>query len=132
MQTVQGPSGGALFQAVTDTAIDSSVRASFDALDLAMRDWQAAIVKFRCGLSREDVVRLRGSLAGWNCKNVKIGVSEVNFASLDPDRRARLDAIATRFRLPVDQVDDLIDAGRAALRANPAYRDLLRGSGGAR
>ena len=40
-----------------------------------------------------------------------------------------LNAVDTRFRLPVDQVDAVIAAGRDALRVNPTFREFLKGMG---
>lgn len=124
IQTVQGPSGGALLQAVTDTAIDSSVRGSFDTLQLAMAQWQRNLVRYRCSLSNAEVRRLRGSTDGWNCRNISVRVSEVSFADVDPADREKLDAIATRFRLPQNEVDQLIAAGHTALRRNAVFQGL--------
>ena len=38
-----------------------------------------------------------------------------------------LNAVDTRLKLPVDQVDAVIAAGHDALRANPAFREFLKG-----
>jgi hypothetical protein len=40
-----------------------------------------------------------------------------------------LNAVDTRFKLPAEQVDALIVAGRDALRANPTFREFLKGLG---
>jgi NTE family protein len=37
-----------------------------------------------------------------------------------------LEAIPTRFRLPAEQVDDVIAAGRDALRSSPAFQYFAR------
>lgn len=48
----------------------------------------------------------------------------------DPERRARLSRISTRFDLEAEQVQALVQAGRALLRANPRFRELLQRLGG--
>ena len=41
-----------------------------------------------------------------------------------------LNAVDTRLKLPIDQVDAVITAGRDSLRANPTFREFLKGLGG--
>ena len=41
-----------------------------------------------------------------------------------------LNAIPTRFKLPVEQVDLLIDSGAEALRVNSGFRQFLTSLGG--
>ena len=67
---------------------------------------------------RETVLRLRGTLAGWNCRDVSFVVEDVTFEDFPPEQRARLNAIETRLKLPADQVDLLISAGREAVQSN--------------
>jgi hypothetical protein len=40
--------------------------------------------------------------------------------------------VDTRFKLPTDQVDVVIESGHDALRANPIFRDFLAGVGSRR
>lgn len=124
VQTISGPSGGELFQAVTDTAIDASVRSSLDALSLAMDDWQKQLISYRCSLPLGEVAALRGNTAAWNCKDIRVRVHEISFSDLGGDTRQRLNAIPTRFKLPAEQVDLLISAGREALRRSSAFKAL--------
>ena len=42
-----------------------------------------------------------------------------------PDRAAALNKVETRFKLPPDQIDMLITAGRDALNANPKFREFM-------
>jgi len=61
---------------------------------------------------------------------VRMRLVKVGFADIpDPALRARLNAIPTDFTLPSEDVDALIAAGRALLRANPEYQALLRDIG---
>ena len=66
----------------------------------------------------------------WNCRDLKIIVNRVGFDQLGPERAKVLNAVDTRLKLPVDQVDAVIAAGRDALRVNPTFRDFLKGLGG--
>ncbi|WP_458760735.1 patatin-like phospholipase family protein [Afipia sp. TerB] len=121
INTIEGPSGADLVKAAVDTTIDASVAGSFTAFDTTMSDWQSALVRWRCGLSAADRKRY-GAPANWNCRDLKFFVGRLGFDQLDPARAARLEAVPTRFQLPPQQVDDVIAAGRDALRASPIFR----------
>lgn len=123
VNTVEGPSGVDLVKAAVDTTIDASVAGSFTAFDTTMTDWQSALVRWRCGLSAADRKRY-GAPANWNCRDLKFFVGRLGFDQLDRVRAAELEAIPTRFRLPPQQVDDIIAAGRDALRVNPTFRSF--------
>lgn len=125
VRTVDGPTGVDLVKAAIDTTIDASVGASFTAFERTMTDWQNALVKWRCGLSAADRKRY-GAPANWNCRDVRFFVGRVGFDQLDPARAAELGKVPTRFHLPQQQVDEVIDAGRDALRISPTLRDFLR------
>jgi NTE family protein len=56
---------------------------------------------------------------------VKFFVGRISFDQLGPDRSAALNAVETRLKLPPDQVDMLISAGRDALKANKVFREFL-------
>jgi predicted acylesterase/phospholipase RssA len=129
--TVQGPGVVDLVMAVTDTAIQNSVSAGFDAFRLTMQNWQNDLVEYRCGLKSEEVRRLRGTLAGWNCRDIKFFVSDIGFDELDGSQRAKLEKVPTRLKLPTDQVDLTIAAGEQALQRNPTFIGALRSMGGA-
>jgi NTE family protein len=128
-QTIEGPSGMELVNAASDTALQASVRASYTAFERVMSDWQRQIVAWRCGLSPELRKRY-GAPANWNCRDIKLMVSRVAFEQLGPERARVLNAVDTRLKLPADQVDAVIAGGRDALRANPTFRDFLKGMGG--
>ena len=126
---VEGPSGIELIMAAADTAVQASVRASYTAFERIMADWQRQLIAWRCGLSPELRKRY-GAPANWNCRDLKFFVNRVGFDQLGPERAKVLNAVDTRLKLPVDQVDAVIAAGRDALRANPTFRDFLKGIGG--
>lgn len=124
-QTIAGPSGKEMIEAVTDSMLESTSRNSLDALRLAMSNWEDELINFRCRLSSTRVRELRGNLTGWNCRDLKIRITEVSFDALDPVTKDAMENVETRFTLPVEQVDLSIRAGRQALSRNSAYRDLL-------
>jgi NTE family protein len=121
INTVEGPSGVDLVKAAADTAIDASVGAGYTAFERTMVDWQTSLIRWRCGLSAADRARY-GARPGWNCHDLKLFVGRLGFDQLDPARAASLEAVPTRFHLPPQQVDDVIAAGRDALRVSPAFR----------
>jgi NTE family protein len=123
-QTVPGPSGVDLIMATSDTATESGAIGSYSAFDATMTDWKKSLVSWRCGLSDADRHRF-GAPPGWNCRDVEFFVSRISFEQLGPDRAAALNKVETRFRLPPDQIDMLITAGRDALTANPKFREFL-------
>jgi NTE family protein len=125
INSVEGPSGVELVKAAADTAIDASVNTSFTAFNGTMGDWQTSLIKWRCGLSAAERARY-GARPGWNCRDLKFFVGRLGFDQLDPARTAVLDAIPTRFRLPAEQVDDVIAAGRDALRSSPTFQAFAR------
>jgi NTE family protein len=128
-KTVAGPSGVELIMATADTATGSSAAQSYTAFNEMMSDWQAKLVSWRCRLSATERARL-GAGPNWNCRDVKFFVSRVGFEHLGPDRALQLDAVETRFKLPAEQVDMVIAAGRDALHANTKFRAFLQSIGG--
>jgi NTE family protein len=132
-QTVEGPAGVTLITAASDTATESGAVGSYSAFQGTIADWQQSLINWRCKLSPADRRRY-GAPPNWNCHDVKLTVGRIAFDQLDPQRAAALNAVETRFVLPPQQVDLLIDAGRDALRANPVFRTFLAslGRGGPR
>ncbi len=118
----RGPNLAELIPALSHTTITSSVRKGFDALAMAVREWQQEIIRFRCGLSQNEIRRLRGSVAGWDCRDVNITVELLSFRDLDPQMKQALNQVPTRLALPEQQVDLVIAAGREAVRTNPDIR----------
>jgi NTE family protein len=123
-QTVSGPSGTELIQAASDTATQSGAVGTYSAFEDTMDDWQDDLVRWRCHLSEAER-RQYGATPGWNCKDVKFFVGRVAFDQLGPERAAALNSVETALKLPPDQVEELIRAGRDALKTNPVFRDFL-------
>lgn len=121
-----GPTGTQVAQATVDTMIESNVRYTYDAFSDAMERWRQDLIAWRCGLSASEVRRLRGSMAGWNCRDLEFQIVRVAFdAAKDPALRKRLNQVETRFTLPEEEVDMLIRAGRAFLESDPGYQAFL-------
>ena len=121
INTVEGPRGADLVRATADTALGASVAGSFTAFNSTMNDWQAALVRWRCGLSAADRARY-GAGSHWNCRDIRFFVGRLGFDQLDAARASQLAVVPTRFHLPPEQVDSVIDAGRDTLRTSPAFK----------
>lgn len=125
-QRIEGPSGVELVSAAADTAIDASVRASYAAFSTLVGDWTAKVKRWRCGLSVAERTRL-GVGPGWRCNDITVFIERVSFERLGPARAGILNAIPTRFVLPPDQIDLLIEGGADALRESKPYQAFRRG-----
>ncbi len=122
-KTLEGPSGAALIGAVTDTAIGSAVRSGFDSFRLTIREWEDAVRKWRCRLPQAQAQRL-GARGDWRCSNIKFEIAEMAFDQFEPERRAKLEKIPTRFTLPTEDVDLLIESGADAVINHPVFKGL--------
>jgi len=120
------PHIGKILSSVADTAISSSTRNGFDAVDLALHQWQQELITYRCGLSRAQVLRHRGTLAGWNCRDVHVTTEHLTFRDADPKLYEALNAVPTRLRLTEAQVELVIAAGREAVRRNANIQQIAR------
>jgi predicted acylesterase/phospholipase RssA len=125
-QRLEGPGGIELVAAAADTAIDASVRSSYAAFSTLVNDWLAKVKRWRCGLSAAERVRL-GVGNNWRCGDLSFFIDRVNFGQLGPDRAGLLNAIPTRFSLPAEQIDLLIEGGADALRQSKSYQAFRRG-----
>jgi NTE family protein len=59
------------------------------------------------------------------CRDLRFYINRVGFDQLGPERAAVLNAVATRFTLPPQEVDALIAAGGDALRTSALFREFL-------
>ena len=123
-RTVDGPTGTEMLNAVTDTAMNSAVRSGFDAFRLSIREWEEAIRKWRCSLPAAEARRL-GASADWRCSNFKFEIAEVGFDLFDPQRAAKLSLIPTRFKLPTEDVDFLVQSGTPGSAVDVTFRIVM-------
>ena len=112
--------------AASRTAISAATRSGFDAIDLALHQWQAKLVRYRCGLSRGEVLKLRGTLEKWNCRDVTVTTEHISFREANPDLFDELNAVPTRLKLPRAQVDLLVTAAGDAIRRNGNIQNIAR------
>jgi hypothetical protein len=133
VKTLNGPKLPDMVSAVSNAGIRSSVRDEFDALSLSIEIWRGQLIEWRCSLPRETVRKYRGTLAGWDCRDIDLVVEDVSFDDFPRAERAKLNDIETRLKLPADQVDLLISAGRESIRMNPrlqqAFGEVQRRAG---
>jgi len=123
-KTVAGPSGVNLIMAASDTATGAGAVQSYSNFNDTMDEWRDSLIKWRCHLSAAERRRY-GAPPGWSCRDVKFFIGRIAFDQLGPARAAQLNAIETRFVLPPEQVDTLIEAGRDALHSNEEFRDFV-------
>ena len=124
-QQVAGPGGINLALSIATSAMAAASRSGYDALRGELRQWEADLIDWRCALPLAEVRRLRGSTEGWDCRDVKLFVGEVSFASLPVAMRDGLDKVPTRLRLAPADVDRVIEAGRLATRMSPEFQGFL-------
>jgi NTE family protein len=124
-RTAASPGLASLAGAVTDAAIDAGTYKGYDFFRAVMADWEADLRRWRCSLSTAEVLRLRGTLAGWSCADVTFSVGRVAFEDAGPELKQRLDQVPTRFKLEPQVLDTVVEAGALALRNNPTFRGFL-------
>jgi NTE family protein len=113
-----GPSGFDVGIAAADAAIDSATRLSAAAFRQMAQQWQADIVRYRCGLSPARVAELLGQVPNWRCDDLVIRVDTISIESLGRVRADRLASIPTRLVLPKSDIDAAIAAGRDAAQSS--------------
>ena len=126
VQSVEGPRGIELIRAAVDTSLEATVGASYSAFDATMRDWQQALIRWRCGLSAAERARY-GARPNWNCRDLRFYIGRLAFDQLDPGRAAELEKVPTTFKLPAEQVDAVIAAGRDTLRQSTVMKAFVSG-----
>ncbi len=117
-----GPSGVDIATAAVDTAIESTMRMSYAYFVPMMHNWERDLVTWRCSLPDERKAELRASNPGWRCEDLKFAVTQISFADLAEADEAALNAIPTRLKLPAEQIDRLIAAGRRAAAQDAGVR----------
>lgn len=110
-----GPSGVDIATGAVDTAIESTMRMSYAYFVPMMRAWERDLVTWRCSLPEARKAELRRKTPDWRCEDLQFSVTQISFADLAEADEAALNAIPTRLKLPADQIDRLIEAGRQAV-----------------
>jgi NTE family protein len=123
-QKLEGPSGAQLISAITDVSVAAASRLSYSAFEDSMRNWNEKLIRWRCGLPKAEVAKYLGARA-WNCRDLKFFIGRVSFDDLGKERVNKLALVPTRFKLPIDTVDELITGGSDALSRNPIYRKFI-------
>lgn len=119
---VAGPSGVDIASGAVDTAIESTMRMSYASFLPMVRNWERDLVTYRCSLSEERKAALRALNPEWRCEDIHFSVTQISFADLPEAEEVVLNAIPTRLKLPAQQVDQLIAAGRRAVAEDPAVK----------
>ena len=128
-QKVQGPGGIQMGLAITGSSMASATRVGYDVLRLTLDQYAEDLIEFRCGLSNTRVRALRGSTKGWDCKDLKLFVGQINFGQLPQDQQTELNKVPTRLKLETEQVDMVIDAALQATRQSAEFNGFLRAIG---
>jgi len=120
-----GPTGLDLALSGTDAAVESAARYAADAMGNMMREWQDAVIAFRCSLSPAEVKRLGGP-PRWNCRDVRFSYATLSIDQMKSPLRERIGAIPTRLTLSPAQIDAAFEGGRSGLLALPELRFYLK------
>ncbi len=117
-----GPSGVDIASGAVDTAIESTMRMSYASFLPMVRNWERDLVTWRCSLSDERKAALRALIPDWRCEDIKFSVTQISFADLSEAEEQALNGIPTRLKLPPEQIDRLIAAGREAAAADATVK----------
>lgn len=124
--TAAGSSGIDLAVASIDTGMSSSAQANFDLFGQLLRRWRQAAVSARCHMDRLDIAKISDARPGWRCGDIDVAVLHLSFDVLGAARARQLSMVPTRLSLPAEQVDEVIQAGRDAVRMTPwALREQI-------
>jgi len=115
-----------LIQAVADTAVDANTRNTYDSFAAQLRSWNKELIEWRCSLPEARARSLLGEGRSWDCRDLSFHVVKVTFDQMpNPEVRAQLEKIPTRFTLDEDNIQLLLDSAGAILRRNSAYKRFL-------
>ena len=117
--TAAGSSGLDLAGAAIDTGMSSSARANFDLFTQLLRQWRRDAIAARCRLGRAVVAKITETRPDWRCTDIEVTVLRLSFDDLGPERARQLSVVPTRFSLPEDQVNAVVQAGRDVVRRMP-------------
>ncbi|GAB1478812.1 patatin-like phospholipase family protein [Paracoccaceae bacterium] len=124
-QKIPGPGGVGLGMSIATASMSAATRSGYDAMRGELRQWEAELIEWRCALPPGEVRRLRGTLDGWDCSDLKLFIGQASFEGVPAAMRKELNKVPTRLRLKTDEVDLVIEAGRLATRATPEFNGFL-------
>lgn len=124
-QKIPGPGGVGLGMSIATASMSAATRSGYDAMRGELRQWEAELIEWRCALPPGEVRRLRGTLDGWDCSDLKLFIGQASFEGVPAAMRAELNKVPTRLRLKTAEVDLVIEAGRLATRATPEFNGFL-------
>jgi NTE family protein len=120
------PSILTLASAVTDTAIESNTRMTYDFFLVVMKEWEKGLIEWRCALPETERQAARQRNKSWRCDDVHFFVTQVSFADAGPERQKRLDTIPTRFMMLPEDVDFVVESANIAMKNNATFNAFLK------
>lgn len=124
-QKIAGPGGVGLGMSIATASMSAATRSGYDAMRGELRLWEGELIEWRCSLPPSEVRRLRGTLDGWDCADLKLFIGQASFEGVPEAMRKELNKVPTRLKLKTDEVDMVIEAGRLATRATPEFNGFL-------
>ena len=98
------------------------MRMSYASFLPMVRNWERDLVTYRCSLPDERKAALVAQNPDWRCEDIKFSVTQVSFGDLPEAEEQVLNGIPTRLKLPAEQIDQLIAAGRKAASADSVVK----------
>lgn len=123
---LDGPGGIDSAMAATDAAIDAAARLAADSFQLVMQKWRDDLARHRCSLGQDELVALGGVAPNWRCDDVEFIVELISFQNLAPSMATRVRAIETRLKLPAQEIELAMEAGRQLIGQSSAVRKFAR------
>ncbi|MDC9701296.1 MAG: patatin-like phospholipase family protein [Alphaproteobacteria bacterium] len=117
--------GQFLFEVSISASLNSNSRTSFDLLKKVLIIWKKNLIKYRCSLPSSEIKRVRGTMKGWDCKDLNIKITQINTEPLRMEDQRRFDRVPTSFVLLPEDIDFLIWAGQTSLNINPIFKELI-------
>jgi NTE family protein len=118
-QSDNTPPTSVILDAATTTPLANYNFETLEYLRDNLAVWRSEIKQHRC----EDKLK---------CSAPELYLIELRIDDIpDPQLRNRLVSVPTDFSLPLDVVNDLVNAGHLLLQSNPEYQRLLQGIGAA-
>ena len=98
-----------------------------DRVDIEMLQSYCSVVYIdvdRGDLSPAQVQQLRGTLEGWDCRDIRLEADIISISMLTGELGDTVRATPTRLTGSTEQIDAAIEAGRRTALARPSLRTL--------